>query len=91
MKTIVLLLILVVLLMLASTTLAGASTNYTLAPDVIASGGQASALTNYSFVATVGQPLIGSNGSAAYSTCSGFWCGIVGGYKVYLPIGLKNF
>ena len=90
MKTIFLLLTLAVLLILASTTLAGTSATYTLTPDVIASGGQASASTSYSFVSTVGQPLIGSNGSAAYSMCSGFWCEIVGAYKVYLPTVLKN-
>lgn len=91
MKTIVLLLMLVVLLMLASTTLARTTANYTLTPDVIASGGQASASTNYSFVATVGQPLIGASNSASYSICVGFWCEIAAMYKVYLPIGLKNF
>jgi hypothetical protein len=90
MKTVFLLLTLVVLLMLASITLANTSANYTLTPDVIASGGQAAASTNYSFVATVGQPLIGASNSASYSTCVGFWCEIVGAYKVYLPIALKN-
>jgi hypothetical protein len=91
MGKIVALLALLVLLMLASITQAGTSTNYTLTPDVIASGGQAAVSKNYSFVSTVGQPLIGLSSSAVYSTCNGFWCEIAVLYKVYLPVTMKNF
>ena len=91
MKTILPFLVLVVLLILASLAWAGAAPNYTLAPDVIASGGQASVSANYSFVVTVGQPLIDAGRSASYLTCAGFWCERVSGYQVYLPIVLKNF
>ncbi len=91
MKTILPFLALVVLLIFASLAWAGAAPNYTLAPDVIASGGQASASANYSFVATVGQPLIDAGHSASYLTCAGFWCEMVDEYRVYLPIALKNF
>jgi hypothetical protein len=91
MKTIALFLVFTALVTLAATTLAGTSANYTLTPDAIAAGGQASVSANYSFVATVGQPLIGASKSANYSTCTGFWCEIAALYKVYLPIGLKNF
>ena len=91
MKPIFLLLALVALLLFASTTRAGTTPDYTLAPEGIASGGQASASANYSFVATVGQPLIDAGNSASYLTCAGLWCEMVSEYKVYLPIMLKNF
>ncbi len=80
----------VVLLFLASSVSAGTSPSYTLAPDVLASGGQAASSVNYSFVSTLGQPLIGSNGSAAYAMCSGYWCEIATDYRVYLPMMLRE-
>jgi branched-chain amino acid transport system substrate-binding protein len=35
--------------------------------------------------------LIGSSNSTDHVACSGYCCEIAAGYKVYLPIGLKNF
>ena len=80
----------VVLLFLASSAIAGTSPSYTLAPDVLASGGRVTTSANYAFVSTLGQPLIGSNGSVAYSLCSGYWCEIPAVYQAYLPVMLKN-
>jgi hypothetical protein len=91
MKTLIGLLILAALLLFASAATASNSATYTLAPEVLASGGQAASSANYSFVSTLGQPLIGSNSSATYSTCSGFWCEIPAQYTVMLPLVLKNF
>ncbi len=80
----------IVLLFLASSVSAGVSPSYTLAPDVLASGGQAASSANYAFVSTLGQPLIGSNGSAAYALCSGYWCEIPAVYQDYLPVILRE-
>ncbi len=81
----------VVLLFLASSASADVSPSYTLAPDVLASGGQAASSTNYSFVSTLGQPLIGSSSSIAYSACGGYWCEIPADYRVYLPVTLRDY
>jgi len=89
MKTTLGLLILAALLLFASAAAAGNSATYTLTPDVSASGGRIASSPNYSFVSTLGQPLIGSSSSAAYSTCSGYWCEIAATYQVYLPLVLK--
>lgn len=90
MKTFIALFIVCALLLLASTTLAGASTHYALTSDVLATGGQPISSANYSIVSTVGQPLIGSNGTVTYSACSGYWCEIITRNDVYLPLILKN-
>ncbi len=79
-----------VLLFLASSVSAGTSPSYTLTADVLASGGQAASSVNYLFVSTLGQPLIGSNTSAAYSACSGYWCEMLADYRVYLPVILRE-
>jgi len=90
MKTLLPFLVLVVLLIFAALAWAGAAPNYTLAPEVIASGGQASVSANYSFVATVGQPLIGAGYSASYLVCAGLWCEMVSENKICLPLVLKS-
>jgi hypothetical protein len=85
------LLILAVLLVFASVALANTSINYSLAPDVIASGGQNTSSANYSMNSTLGQPMIGSSNSTDYAACNGYWCEIAVVYKVYLPVALKKF
>jgi len=90
MKPLTLLLMLAVLWMVASAVWAGSSGGYALAPDIVASGGQAASSASYSFVSTLGQPVIGSSSSASHSACSGFWCQIPLIYKVLLPVVLKN-
>ncbi len=55
---------------------------------VIAGGGGYSESTggNYAIYGTIGQPVAGQSDEL----CSGFWCGAVAGYKIYLPLVLRN-
>ncbi len=88
-KPLTLLLVFVVLLALGSV-VAGSPGSHTLAPDVVASGGQAASSASYSFVSTLGQPVIAQGSSASYATCGGYWCQIPASYKVWLSVVLKN-
>ena len=55
---------------------------------VIAGGGGYSESTggDYAIYATIGQPVAGQSDGL----CSGFWCGAAAGYKIYLPLVLRN-
>jgi hypothetical protein len=88
--TLGLLMLVAALLLFVSAAVASTSATYMLTPEVLSSGGRVTSSANYSFVSTLGQPLIGSGGSAAYSACSGYWCEIAARYHVYLPAILKN-
>ena len=60
---------------------------YTISPQVVASGGQTSASTDYSLQSTVGQPAVDNASSAGYSACSGYWCSAgLPAYRSYLPL-----
>jgi hypothetical protein len=84
------LIVVVALLVVVAVTPSGASGSYTLAPDVMASGGQASSSASYSLVSTLGQPMVGAGSSASYAACSSYWCQIPPIYKVLLPVVSKN-
>jgi hypothetical protein len=80
-------------LVLASNTLAMRSDNYWLdwfTPLTGGGGGPADS-DNYAANFTVGQSAIGAADSANYATGLGYWYGTAGGYKIYLPLVVRNF
>lgn len=57
---------------------------------VIAGGGSTVQGSNYGVIGTMGQSVVGDHGSSAsYGGCSGFWCGGIPQFKVFLPIMLR--
>ena len=69
-----------------------APTAYEMGRHVIAGGGDRIQGTNYGVVSTIGQGVVGEHGtSASYGACSGFWCGGVPKFKLYLPVILRNY
>lgn len=83
------LLALVALLLLSGVVLA----NGTQAIDwhVIGGGGGHVEAAPYALDGTVGQAVVGVVTDAGYELCSGFWCRAVAGYKIYLPLVLRNW
>lgn len=79
-----------VLLASASVALAQISANYDLSWHVIAGGGGQMQSVGHTAMGTIGQPLVGSMTSGSHALCSGFWCGILPGYRIYLPLVLRN-
>jgi len=93
MKRTALLLTIATLLLLAGRALAMSSANYRLGwfvPLTGGGGGPASS-TNYAVNFTVGQSAIGMASSTNYGGCLGYWCGGAAGYRIYLPLVLRNF
>ncbi len=83
------LLILAVLLLLASAALAQG--NHDLAWRVIAGGSGRMASAGHTLMGTAGQPFGGTMSlSSSPALCSGFWCGAIAQYHVYLPLTIKN-
>jgi hypothetical protein len=76
---------------LVLTSLALASGSYSINWWVIGGGGGVTEAGNYSLDFTIGQPVVGVATDTGYELCSGFWCGAVVEYKIYLPIVLKNY
>jgi hypothetical protein len=76
-------------LLLASVALA----NGTPAIDwyVIGGGGGHVEAGVYALDGTIGQAVVGTATDTGYELCSGFWCGAVVEYRIYLPIVLKNY
>lgn len=93
MKRVVLVVSLAGLLLLASSALtsrANLSANYSIAWAVVATGGQSAQSTDYSIIATLGQPATGLGDSANYAVCHGFWCGIPPLYRLLLPFLIRE-
>ncbi len=83
---------LLVVLLLSTSALAMSSANYRLdwfVPVTGGGGGPASS-ANYAVNFTVGQSAIGAAQSTTYGGCLGYWCGVAGQYRVYLPLVLRN-
>jgi len=70
--------------------LAQVSANYDLSWHVIGGGGGQSSSAGHTLMGTVGQPLVGAVSSGSHALCSGFWCGGVVQYRIYLPLVLRN-
>ena len=79
---------LMVILLLASTALAQG--NDDLSWRVIAGGSRQMQSASYAMAGTVGQSLAGPMSSNCHSLGSGFWSGTIAGYRVYLPIVVRN-
>jgi hypothetical protein len=58
---------------------------------VIGGGGGHVEAGVYALDGTIGQAVVGTAKDTGYELCSGFWCGAVVEYKIYLPIVLKNY
>lgn len=86
--------ILVILMLGALMSTAGvmlAPAAYDLSRYVIAGGGSRVQGTSYGVVSTMGQGVVGNHGASAhYGACSGFWCGGVPQFRVFLPVVLRN-
>jgi len=81
------------LLALALPVLAQVSSNYDLSWHVIAGGGGRMESTGgHALVGTAGQALVGTMQTAGgHALCSGFWCGKMAQYRVFLPLAVRNF
>ena len=92
MNRIALLLTLAALLLLAGRALAMSSANYRLDwfIPLTSGGGGAASSAHYAVNFTVGQAAIGIASSTSYGGCLGYWCGAAAGYRVYLPLLLRN-
>ena len=80
-------------LLLAGVAVAMSSDNYWLdwfTPLTSGGGGPASS-TNYAVNLTVGQTAIGTSSSTNHGGCLGYWCGGVGGHRIFLPLVLRNY
>ena len=58
--------------------------------SVIGGGGGHAEAAPYALDGTVGQPMVGQAASPPYDLCAGYWCGAAAGYRVYLPLLLRN-
>jgi hypothetical protein len=90
--TLALIACLLLALALAVPVLAQVSSNYDLSWHVIAGGGgRMESAGGHTLLGTAGQALVGQMSSSGHSLCSGFWCSAVEGYRVYLPLVVRNF
>jgi len=92
MRRTALLLTIATLLLLAGRALAMRSDHYRLDwfVPLTGSGGAASS-AHYAINFTVGQSVVGMASSTNYGGCLGYWCGGAAGYRIYLPLVLRNF
>jgi hypothetical protein len=92
MKQATILLTLIVLLLLAGSAMAMSSTNYRLDwfTPLTSGGGGAASSPNYAVNVTIGQSATGPSSSTNYQVGLGYWYGAVVGYKIYLPLVLRN-
>ena len=78
------------ILLVTGISLARSSTNYTITPDIVASGGGLMSSTHYSLDATSGQMASGLSSCTQYRLAGGYWEGGVEAHKIYLPVILKR-
>ncbi len=93
MKREAILVLIACLLVVAVPVLAQSSDNYDLSWHVIAGGsGRMESAAGHRLLGSAGQSLVGTTmTSGGHSLCSGFWCGAVEQYRVYLPLVMRNF
>jgi hypothetical protein len=90
-RWILLAVLLAVFLLLVGPATAMESDNFAINWDVMGGGGEPIASDNFALNGTIGQGVIGLKSSTNYSLCSGYWCGAVLEYAIYLPLVLRNF
>jgi hypothetical protein len=78
-------------LLLVQIALAMSSTNYKLDWFTPLTGGGGGPATSAHYAAnfTVGQAVVGAPASTNYKVGLGYWYGVAGGYRIYLPLILK--
>jgi hypothetical protein len=86
------LLTLIVFVALVGGALAMSSTNYRLDwfTPLPGGGGGPAGSGNFAVDLTIGQTAIGAASSPSYQACLGYWCGIGGLWRVYLPLVLRQ-
>ena len=57
---------------------------------VIGGGGGTGIAGDYTLSGTIGQPVTGLSSSADSDLCSGFWCRVLSGLRIFLPLVLRN-
>jgi hypothetical protein len=78
------------LILVMGTTLSAAPQASEIVRSVISGGGGQLEQSPYTLDGTIGQAVVGQAANSPYELCSGFWCGTEG-YKVYLPLVLRNY
>ena len=82
---------LLALLLLSGVALAQSGGGYDLSWNTIDGGGTFSAGGGYSLGGTIGQADAGTLSGAGYTLSGGFWGGgVAAGYRVYLPLVLRD-
>jgi hypothetical protein len=78
-------------LLLAQITVAMSSANYKLDwfTPLTSGGGGAASSTHYAINFTIGQTATGASTSTSYKTGLGYWYGVDGSIRVYLPVILR--
>ncbi len=89
-KMIALTIVLLCGLLLVGAVMAMESDNYAINWDVVGSGGETSTSTSFALAGTIGQGVVGSQSSASYGLCSGYWCSGEAAYSIYLPLVLRG-
>jgi hypothetical protein len=82
---------LIVVLLLTGTAIAQSSASFDLSWHVLAGGGDQAAGTTYIADCTVGQGTIGWIDSGSYGAGIGYWYGVTEGYRIFLPLVLKDY
>ena len=92
-RLLLLAIVLICVLLLAGNALAMRSDHYWLDwfTPLTGGGGGPAGSANYAANFTVGQSAIGAASSANYAAGLGYWYGTAGGYKVYLPLVLRDY
>jgi hypothetical protein len=92
MKRITLLIVLIALVLLAGSAHAMESASYRLDwfTPLIGGGGGAASSASYAINLTIGQTAIGTQTSAGYEGCLGYWCGTEVEHAIYLPLVLRS-
>ena len=91
MKTKVLILALVLALFLVVTGVAFANGEAARLRWVLSGGASDSAAGDVTLRATLGQPVVGAVSAGDVTLRQGFWRGAAVGYKIYLPLILRNY
>jgi hypothetical protein len=80
----------IMLLTLVSVAFAQVSSNYDLSWHVIGGGGGQAASAGHTLQGTLGQPVVDPTSSDEHTVLSGFWSAGAVGFKIYLPLVLRN-
>ena len=91
MKTNTLILALVLALFLAAAGVAVANGGLARPREVLSGGASDSAAGDVTLRATLGQPVVGAVSGGDVTLGQGFWRGAAPGYRIYLPLVMRNY